>query len=83
MIPNLKKKSFPLVCRARQEVSIDVKHQRIMIIAKSSYSFEDRGTDRQSESISDCTLTCLPMLKISWRRGKQYTFPVTLGESHK
>ena len=23
---------------------------------KSSYSFEDRGTDRQTESISECTV---------------------------
>ena len=23
---------------------------------KASYSFEDRGTDRQTESISECTL---------------------------
>ena len=35
---------------------------------KSRYSFEDCGT---------------PMLKISWRRGKQYTSPITLGRRHK
>ena len=53
---------------------------------KSRYSFEDRGTDRRTESISECTLkdllndmTRLPKLKISWRRGKQYTSHVTLG----
>ena len=55
----------------------------------SSYSFEDcrtETTDRQNESISECTLkdlsddniTRLLKLKISWRRGKQYTSPVTL-----
>ena len=27
-----------------------------MIKMKSRYSFEDRGTDRQMESISECTL---------------------------
>ena len=27
-----------------------------MIKTKSSYSFEDRGTDEQTESISECTL---------------------------
>ena len=26
---------------------------------KSSYSFEDRGTDRQTESITECTLIYL------------------------
>ena len=56
----------------------------------SRYLFEDRGTDRRTESISECTLkdlsndtymTRLSKLKISWRRGKQYTSPVTLGEA--
>ena len=48
---------------------------------KSRYSFENRGTDRQTESITECTLedisndTRLPKLKISLRRGKQYTPP--------
>ena len=27
-------------------------------------------------------MTRLPKLKISWRRGKQYTSPVTMGETH-
>ena len=46
---NLKfQKSFPLVYRTQDE-SIDVKHQRFNIKTKSSYSFEDRGTDRQTD----------------------------------
>ena len=28
-------------------------------------------------------MTRLPKLKISWRRGKQYASPVTLGEAYK
>ena len=46
-------------------------------------------TVREKESISECTLkdlsndmTRLPKLKISWRQGKQYTSPVTLGGRH-
>ena len=55
---------------------------------KSRYSFEDPGTDRQTELISECSysqrpfkwyMTRLSKLKISWRRGKQYTSLVTLG----
>ena len=40
-----KKNNFPLVCRARWDKSINVLHQRFRIKMKSSYSFEDRGTD--------------------------------------
>ena len=51
------------------------------------YSFEKRGTDRQTESISECTLKdftndilhAFLKLKISWRRGNQYTSPFRLG----
>ena len=50
------KKSFPLICRARSDESTDEYYQRFRIETKSSYSFEDRGTDGQTESISECTL---------------------------
>ena len=53
-IRNLKK--ILLICKARWDESIDVKHQRFGIKMKSSYSFEYRGIDRQMESISECTL---------------------------
>ena len=53
---------------------------------KSRYLFEDRGTDKRTESISECTLkdlsndmTRLPKLKISWQQEKQYTSPIILG----
>ena len=49
-------KSFPLFCRGCTDESIDVNHQRFRIKTKTSYSFEDRGTDRKTESISECTL---------------------------
>ena len=55
---------------------------------KSHYSFQDHGTDRQTESISECTLkdlsndmTRLSKLfkaKIRQQRGKQYNFLITL-----
>ena len=55
----------------------------------SSYLFEVCSTDRQTESISECPLkdlsndmTPLSKVKISWRRGKQYISPVTLGARH-
>ena len=50
------KKSFPLVCRACQDESIDIQHQRFRIKTDASYSFEDRAKDRLTESISECTL---------------------------
>ena len=55
---------------------------------KSRYSFQDRGTDRQTDRINfgiysqrpvKWYMTRLPKLKISWRRGKPYTSPDTLG----
>ena len=58
---------------------------------KSSYSFEDRGTDRQTDrrnrfrNVLSKTFRMIydtpTKLKISWRRGKQYiyTSPITLG----
>ena len=49
-------KIFLLICRARWDESIDVYHQIFRIKTKSGYSFEDCGTDRQTESISECTL---------------------------
>ena len=60
---------------------------------KSSYSFEDRGTDRRNQFrnalsktfrmiIMSLYVTRLSMLKISWRREKQYTTHVTLGRRH-
>ena len=42
-------KSFPIVCRACGDKSIDVKHQTFNIKTKSSYSFEDCGTDGQTD----------------------------------
>ena len=66
--------------------------QRFMIKTKSRYSFEDCGTDRQTEPISEFTLKelsnnsymnymiCLSKLEISWRRLKQHTYPGTLDE---
>ena len=50
---------------------------------KSRYSNEDRGTDRQTDWRTFQMIfgmTRLSKLKISWRRGKQYSTPVTLGE---
>ena len=44
-------KSFPIVCRACGDKSIDVKHQTFNIKTKSSYSFEDCGTDGQTDGI--------------------------------
>ena len=43
--------SFSLVGRACacREKYIDVQHQRFRIKTKSSYSFEDRGTDRRNQ----------------------------------
>ena len=51
---NLKfEKSFPLICRDRRDKSIDVasyvQHQTFKIKTKFRYSFEDRGTDGQTE----------------------------------
>ena len=53
---------------------------------KSSYSFEDRGTDRRNRfrNVLSMTfwmiyMTRLSMLKINLRQQKQYTSPVTLG----
>ena len=48
--------SFPLACRSCWDKSIDVQYQRFKIKTKSGYSFEYRGTDRRTESISECTL---------------------------
>ena len=53
---------------------------------KSSYSFEDRGTDRRNWFRNIATLKDLSNdiydTKISRRRGKQYTSLVTLGGRH-
>ena len=52
------------------------------IKTKSSYSFEDRGTDRRnqfrfySQRLFKWYLTHQPKLRISWRWGKQYTSPL-------
>ena len=56
MIPKLEK-IFSSVCRGRWDEPIDVQHRTFQIKTKSRYSFQDRGTtDRQTESISECTL---------------------------
>ena len=60
------KKSLPLLCRARWDESIHVKHQRFRIKTKSWSSFEVRGTDRQAESISECTLKDLSKFNDIW-----------------
>ena len=50
-------KSFKFVCRTRRDKSIDVCiTSKIYDKKKSRYSFEDRGTDGQTESIWECTL---------------------------
>ena len=58
-----------------------------MIKTKASYSFEDRGTDGQTDRIVfgmysqrpfEKYMSRLQKLKISWRRGKQYTSPIIL-----
>ena len=59
---------------------------------KSSYSSEDRGTDRRAESISECTLKDLSKIQINekwyayqkWKlvgndENNIYNSPVTLG----
>ena len=62
-----------------------------MMKTKFRYSFKDRGTDGQTDGIDfrmysqrpfKWYMTRLKKLKISWRRGKQYTSPVTLGGKH-
>ena len=53
---NLKLEKNSIVCRARRDKSTDVWHQTFKTQTKPCYSFEDRGTDRQMESISECTL---------------------------
>ena len=81
-------KSFPLVCRTRHDEFIDIWHQRFKIKTKSSYSFEDRDTEGETDGIDfgmypqwtfEWCMTRLPKQKISLRWGKQYTSPVTLG----
>ena len=61
-------------------------------IMKSHYSFEDRGTDRQTDGIDfgmtsqrplKWYMTRLSKLKISWWRRKQYTSPITVRGKHK
>ena len=45
---NLKfEKKFPLVCRDSRNDPIDIQHRRFKTKIKASYSFVDRGTDRQ------------------------------------
>ena len=77
---------FPFICRTRRDESIDVQHQRFRIKKKYSFSFEHRGTDGQIDGIDFGMylpyMTRLRKLKISGRRGKQYTSPVTLGGRH-
>ena len=59
-------KSFPIVCRAYRDKSIDVKHQTFNIKTKSSYSFEDRGTDggtdrrNRSRNVLSKTIRMIP-----------------------
>ena len=75
--------------RARWDESIDVQHQIFMIKTKSSYSFEDRGTDRRTEKRNrfwnvlsktfEWYMTRLPKLKISLATRKTIYLPVTLG----
>ena len=55
---------------------------------KSRHSFEDHGTDRRIQFRNVLSKTFRMILdtptkaKISWRRGKKYTSPVTLGGRH-
>ena len=60
-------KCFPLVCRPCWDKSIDVSHQIFRIKMKSSYLFEDRGTDRQTESISEVSYSLKDLSNDTWQ----------------
>ena len=60
MTINLKKLSIGMLVEFAETnpLMFNIKHFHIK--TKSRYSFEDRGTDRQTESILECNLKDLP-----------------------